>query len=250
MIDLHCHILPGVDDGSRSIEESIAILKSAKMAGFDTICFTPHYAEPMYLNNKKQNYEILQQVETKVKEEELPIQLLLGNEVFITGNMEELLKNGEISTLADTKYLLIELPMYQELAKEVVQTMLDKVREQGYKVVIAHPERYTYVQENPEKLIEYFGENVIFQGNYGSIIGSYGKNAQKTIKELLENKEIHYLSSDTHHVDRCFYEKFDKIKKKLLKVIEEEYFDCLSEKNPRLVIENGALIEPKQQNWD
>lgn len=243
MIDLHCHILPGVDDGSKNMEETISILKKATENGFDTICFTPHYVEPNYLNNKTQNYEILKQVKKRVEEEMIQVQLLLGNEIFIHENMNKLLQSKMISTLADSNYVLIELPMYQELPQEVVQKMLDSVKEKGFKVIIAHPERYTYIQKKPKMILEYFGEDVIFQGNYASIIGAYGKDAQKAIKKLLKDKIIHYLATDVHQDNRCFYEKFDEIKKKLLKVIDKDYFEIITETNPRLVIENKEVIK-------
>lgn len=242
MIDLHCHILPSVDDGSKSMEETIAILKKAKSAGFDTICFTPHYAEPQYKNTKKQNQEILDQVKQKIKEENISLELYLGNEIFIQENLQDLLVNGEIATLANSRYVLIELPMYQELPQEIVRKMFEKIKEKGFKVVIAHPERYQYIQKNPKKVLEYFGEDVILQGNYASVIGGYGGQAKKTIKTLLKQKSIHYLSSDVHQVKRCFYEVFDEIRKKLQKLVKEEYFKLLTEENPKRVIQNQEII--------
>lgn len=250
MIDLHCHILPNVDDGSKSIEETIAILKRARNAGFNIICFTPHYAEPQYLNSKQQNEKILEQVKEKIKAYDIKIDLLLGNEVFIRPNIKDLLENHEISTLNNTQYVLIEVPMFQELPQEIVKSMLDTVKQKGFKVVIAHPERYISIQKDPSKISEYFGENVIFQGNYASILGAYGKEAQKTIKKLLKDKRIHYFSSDVHHLDRCFYEVFDKIKNKLLKVIDEDYFELLSEINPRLIIENKKIVREIEEIKD
>lgn len=246
MIDLHSHILPGVDDGSRNMQETIELLKKAQKAGFHTICFTPHYAEPQYLNTKQQNYEIFKQVETRLKQENILIKILLGNEIFIHENMEDALENNKIATLANTHYVLIELPMYQELPQEVVQKMLDKVKQKGFKIVIAHPERYTYIQEKPEKLIEYFGEDIIFQGNYGSIIGAYGRGAQRTIKKLLKNKQIQYLSSDVHQKNRCFYDIFDEIKKKLLKVVDQNYLKIMTDINPRLIIEDKEVENGKK----
>lgn len=143
-------------------------------------------------------------------------------------------------------YALIELPMFQELPQEVVQKMLEPVRKRGLKVVIAHPERYTYIQRNPSKISEYFDDEIIFQSNYGSIIGAYGRDAQKTIKKLLKEKAIHYFSSDVHHVSQCFYDDFAVIKKKLLKIIDEEYFEILTEINPRLVLENKEIKNERE----
>ena len=243
MIDLHCHILPRVDDGSGGMRETITILEKAVDAGIDTICFTPHYAEPQYLNTKSQNQEVLEQVRARVNNQNIQLKLLLGNEVFIRPDIQNLLENGEISTLADSQYVLIEVPMFQELAQEVVQKMLNDVKQKGFKVVIAHPERYTYIQKNPNKLLEYFGDDVFFQANYGSIIGVYGRDAQKTIKKLLNDKVIHYFASDVHHRNRCFYDAFNEIKKKMLKIVDKDYFEILTEINPRLVIENKNLIK-------
>lgn len=243
MIDLHCHILPGVDDGSKGMRETITILEKAVDAGVDTICFTPHYAEPQYLNTKSQNQEVLEQVRARVNNQNIQLKLLLGNEVFIRPDIQNLLENGEISTLADSQYVLIEVPMFQELAQEVVQKMLNDVKQKGFKVVIAHPERYTYIQRNPNKLLEYFGDDVFFQANYGSIIGAYGRDAQKTIKKLLNDKVIHYFASDVHHRNRCFYDEFNEIKKKMLKIVDKDYFEILTEINPKLVIENKDLIK-------
>lgn len=243
MIDLHCHVLPDIDDGSRSMEETISILKKAENAGFDTICFTPHYADPQYLNTKIQNKEILERVKLQANIENINIKLLLGNEIFIHQNIDKLLEKGEISTLADSNYALIELPMYQKLPQEVVQTMLNPVREKGYKVVIAHPERYLYFQENPKEILEYLGDDVFYQANYASILGAYGKEAQKAIKKLLKEKVIHYFSSDVHQIYKCFYDEFDEIKKKLLKIVDEEYFELMTEINPKLIIENSQIIK-------
>ena len=247
MIDLHCHILPAVDDGSKNMEETIAILKKAEKAGFQKICFTPHYAEPTYINTKQENLQILEQVKRRMRDENISIEVFLGNEIFIHEDMELFLENGKVSTLADSSYVLIELPMYQELPQEVVKKMLYKVKEKGFQVVIAHPERYVYLQKKPKQILEYFGEDVIFQGNYGSIIGGYGKEAQKTIKKLLKNKIIHYFSSDVHQFKRCFYDVFDEINKKLQKMVDEEYFEKLTQINPKLVIENR---EVKNENMD
>lgn len=234
MIDLHCHILPGVDDGANDMEETITILKKAQKAGFHTICFTPHYAEPQYLNTKEQNIEVLKQVEIKAKEENLRIQFLLGNEIFINDKIEEFLENGTIATLANSRYALVEFPMYQELPQEVIQKILEPIRKHGFEVVIAHPERYRYIQENPKKLLEYFGEEVIFQANYASILGAYGREAKETMKRLLKDKVIQYLASDVHHEYRCFYDDFALIKKKLLKIVDEEYFEILTRKKSKI----------------
>ena len=243
MVDLHCHILPNVDDGSFSMDETVEILKQAANAGFDTICFTPHYAEPQYVKDKKQNQETLAKVKEKLEHKTIAIKLFLGNEVFLQDKMPELLECGKISSLADTQYILIELPMYQELPEEVVQKMIGSLQEKELKVVVAHPERYVYIQKSPDKLPQYFGENVIFQSNYASILGGYGREAQKTIKKLIKDRKIHYFATDTHHANNSIYEKMPIILKKLSKIVDEEYFEILTQANPRTIIENKEIQE-------
>ena len=243
MVDLHCHILPNVDDGSFSMEETIKTLKQAANAGFDTVCFTPHYAEPQYIQNKKQNQEVLEQVREELAREEIRMKLFLGNEVFLQDKMPELLENGVISSLADTQYILLELPMYQELPEEIVQKMIASLQKKGLKVVVAHPERYVYIQRNTNKLPEYFGENIIFQSNYASIIGGYGKEAQKTIKKLLKEKKIHYFATDTHHINNGIYENMQLILKKMSKMVDERYLEILTQTNPKAIIKNEEIEE-------
>lgn len=248
MVDLHCHILPGVDDGSFQMSETMKLLKKARDAGFDTICFTPHYAEPQYVRNKLQNLQVLKNVNAKLKQKNIVMNLFLGNEVFICDRIVELVKNGEILTLANSRYLLIELPMYQELPQEVVRKMIDPLLTKGFRVVVAHPERYTYIQKDPKKILEYLGEDVIFQSNYGSIIGAYGKDAQKTIKQLLKDKIVDYFATDTHHINRCFYEKMPEIQRKLLKMVDEKYFSILTERNPKAIILNREIKQIRRED--
>ena len=243
MVDLHCHILPNVDDGAHSMRETIELLKNAENAGFDTICFTPHYAEPYYTNSKIQNQDILEKVKEEAMKNNISLNLLLGNEIYINENLEELFSTGKITSLSETQYILVELPMYQELTPQIVQKFLEPIVQKGMKIIIAHPERYTYIQENPERIFEYCNENIFFQSNYASILGAYGRDAQKTLKKLLKNKVISYFSTDIHHTNRCFYNDIEKIKKKLRKIVDENYFEILTEKNPRLIIENEIIID-------
>ena len=186
---------------------------------------------------------IIAQVKEKLAQEKMEMNLFLGNEVFLQDKMPELLENGMISSLADTQYFLMELPMYQELPEEIVQKMIASLQEKGLKVIVAHPERYLYMQRNPSKLAEYFGENVIFQGNYASMIGGYGKEAQKTIKKLLKEKKIHYFATDTHHASNSIYENMQLILKKMSKIVDEKYLEILTQTNPSAIIENKEIEE-------
>lgn len=233
MIDFHTHILPGVDDGSRVEEESIKIIEQAKKAGFTDIIATSHYLEEHYEEDEETRKKLLEQLQSKVD-----VNLYLGNEFYITRNVEELLKDHKLSTINYSKYLLMELPFNNQVIflNEVIYKLLSL----GVVPIIAHPERYEYVQEDPDQLQELIDRGVLFQMNYGSIIGQYGKKAQKTAKYLLKNDYIHFLGSDTHRINGI-YLKIDKALKKIEKIVGKENLYRLTEVNPRCVLENNEL---------
>ncbi len=234
MIDFHSHILPNIDDGSRSLNETIHILKEAQKAGFTKIISTSHYIDGYYEANEDQRAKLL----NEVKENFQGMELYLGNEIYITNQMTELLSEKKASTINNSKYVLFELPMNTKAmdVKEVVFRLMEK----GYVPIIAHPERYKYVKENIEYVRELADMGVLFQSNYGSSIGMYGKKAQKTQKKLLEEGLIQFFGSDVHTVEQV-YTKMPKILKKLRKIISEEELEQFSTVNPQKVLNNEDI---------
>ncbi len=234
MIDFHSHILPNIDDGSRSLNETIHILKEAQKAGFTKIISTSHYIDGYYEANEDQRAKLL----NEVKENFQGMELYLGNEIYITNQMTDLLSEKKASTINNSKYVLFELPMNTKAmdVKEVVFRLMEK----GYVPIIAHPERYKYVKENIEYVRELADMGVLFQSNYGSSIGMYGKKAQKTQKKLLEEGLIQFFGSDVHTVEQV-YTKMPKILKKLRKIISEEELERFSTVNPQKVLNNEDI---------
>lgn len=192
MIDLHCHIIYDTDDGARTIENSINILREAEAAGFKKVCCTPHYIEPQYIKTKEENEAKLKIIKEKLLEENIDIELFLGNEVYVTDNMKDLIREGKISTIADTEYVLVELPIVQKLlnADEMIENLIFA----GYTVIMAHPERYIYAQKDLKYFDQFLERGVLLQGNYESLLGKYGKLAEKTLKKLLKEEKISLLS--------------------------------------------------------
>lgn len=237
MIDFHSHILPGIDDGSRNLEQSIAMVNEAKKVGFTKIISTSHYMENYYECNEKNRKELLEQVQKNVN----GIELCLGNEIYITNNIIELLQNGQASSINGTKYVLFEFPLITTRPmndKEVIYRLV----ENGYIPIIAHPERYPFIQENPDYLFELEEMGALFQANYGSIIGMYGLKAKKTLKILLKNNLISFFGSDVHRPEQV-YNKMPKIIKKLKKIISNEEFEEFTEINPEKVLKNENIIK-------
>lgn len=238
MKDIHSHLLYGIDDGSTSIEESIELLKKMNKQGIQELILTPHYVENSNYNCNNKDKEVLfNELEKRVKEENIDIKLYLGNEVFITNHFIELLKKKEIQTLNKSKYLLFEFPMSQiyNSTGEIINELVSK----GYIPVLAHPERYRAFQEHPEIVEEYLRMGVLFQGNFTSLFGKYGKTSEKMLKYLIKNKWITFLGSDTHH-DVKFNCK--KLEKKLLKITKDkQYVEDLMGNNFDKVINNQDI---------
>ena len=236
MIDFHAHILPNIDDGSASMEESINLIKEAEQAGFTGIISTSHYLQNYYECDEKERRRILAELANQVKvadaEAEMP-KLYLGSEIYISTDIVELLKEEKASTINGTNYVLFELPMNSKplFVKEVVYKLI----ENGYNPIIAHPERYSYVKENIEFVRELKNMGALFQSNYGSVIGMYGGSAKKTLKKLLKEELISFLGSDVHAVGQI-YPKIPKILRKLEKWISPEKLQELTTLNAEEIL--------------
>ncbi len=196
MIDIHSHLLPGVDDGFKTIEGSLKQLKQAEEEGVTSIVLTPHYIlnsefESSYAKNKK-IFSLLEKEKNKLG---INVNLYLSNEIYINDNIDKLIKSKKINPI-NNKYLLIELPLNNNLinAENIIFDLISK----GYKVILAHPERYMIFKKDRKRIDKYLSMGVMLQGNYKSLFGKYGKEAKKLLKYLLKTKKITFLGSDIH----------------------------------------------------
>lgn len=238
MIDFHSHIIPEIDDGSRSIEDTMLLIKEAKKAGFTKIISTSHYVSNQYEFDEESRRQLLELIKMGANNLGIDIEIFLGSEIYASYDMVELLKEHKASTINDTKYVLFELPMQNELPnlKNIIYDLMGN----GYRPIIAHPERYSYVKEDPNWLIQYIEIGVLFQSNYASIIGLYGKEAQKTVKQLLKNNMIHFLGSDVHRPE-TIYAKMPEIMQELRKILDRGQLNKLTRTNAELVLENKTI---------
>lgn len=132
----------------------------------------------------------------------------------------------------------MELPF--EYKPSNLKNLILKLRSNKYRPIVAHPERYTYVQENPNTLIELIDMGVLFQSNYGSIIGIYGKKAKKTVEVLLKNNFVHFLGSDVHR-EKTIYTEMPEILKRMKHIIPDEQLDELTTLNAKLVLSDEDI---------
>ncbi|MBR3229959.1 MAG: hypothetical protein IKF91_03935 [Bacilli bacterium] len=233
MIDIHSHLLYGIDDGSKSIEDSVDIIEELSKVGYTDIILTPHYiSHTKYNSPRDNNLILLNNLRSLLSDRNIEVNLYLGNEIYINHHIGDLLDDGKISSLNDSKYLLIELPMNGEY--DYMDVFEDLIYD-GYKVILAHPERYHAFQRDFDKIYELEEIGVYFQCNIESILGSYGRSAIKMVKRMFKEKKVSFLATDIHHKKKD-YGKFDKAKKKIGKYLSSSEIDDLLIKNPSKII--------------
>ena len=235
MIDIHSHIIPNVDDGARSVEETFNILKEAQEAGFTDVILTSHFLLNYYETNAQELIFWKEKLQEVLKKQGTKINLHSGMEIYITNQMEELLENKKILTLANSRYMLIELPLATNV--KYFDYVVYYLEAKGIKPIIAHPERYKCVQKDPDIVEEYIEKGCLIQCNYGSIVNLYGREAEKTIKTLLKKNQVHFLGSDVHRENGTYLIILDAIKK-IRKIIGENKINELTTINPKKILQN------------
>ena len=237
MTDIHSHILFDVDDGSKSIEESIELLKKLKEIGFNNIILTPHYIEGSeYSCKNSEKNERFKQLKEEISKQNIDINIYIGNEIFINNNIYELIKKAEIKTLNNTRNILVELPFHNQIVN--LEDIIYELKIKGLTPIIAHPERYTYFQKNYKEVDRLREEGFLFQGNYASILGYYGKEAQKLLKYMLKKQYIDYLGTDIHRINKTYViDNFKKIEKQIIKITKKDYYEEIKNNNDKVIKE-------------
>ena len=232
MIDIHTHILPGIDDGAADIYDSIEMAALARDNGTTVIVATPHCNLPgMYTNYFSKEYcSVFEQTKAILKREVPEITLLAGMEVFTTEALPRLLTEGKIFPINRTRYILMEFDFGEDpgFADEILR----KVKEVRAIPVIAHAERYEFIQDDPEIAYQWKRRGCEIQINKGSFMGRFGQRAQRTSFELLNHNLVTVVASDAHSpIQRttCMADAYDYLSGEY----PAEYLDALFDKNPQ-----------------
>ncbi len=198
MIDIHSHILPGVDDGSDSMETSLEMLSMAAESGVRAIFATPH----ANCRGEFDNYAsdrlkfALMELRRAAAEERIPIKICRGMEVLATDDMPELLEDGLIWTMNGTRYFLTEFNFEEE--PDFFFDIIGRCRDYGFRPIIAHPERYFAIREDPQLAYELCMAGSALQLNKGSLLGRFGPEVQETAELLIDHRLAACVASDAH----------------------------------------------------
>lgn len=201
MIDIHCHILPGMDDGAQKLEDSLAMAKKAVSDGITHILVTPHYKNGVYVNPKESILDRTKFLQQKLFENNIPLKLLPGQEVRLNGDLISDIEKKEIQFIdKDNQYLLIELPTAS--VPYYTEKLFLELGKMNVIPVIAHPERNQDFINNPDKLYDFILNGAFAQLTAGSYLGLFGKKIQKVSREFIKCNLVHFIASDAHNVSK------------------------------------------------
>ncbi len=240
MIDLHCHIVPGVDDGADSMDTTREMAFQAWSNGTYAVVATPHFNrpdQPEELSVSDIKRQCRRTVE-KLRENGCPLDLYYGMEMFVTKRLPWLLDEKEYITLGLSKYLLMEFFVDERFS--TMGEMIQSVFDHGLIPVIAHPERYETIQRQPERVGEWFNKGVVVQLNKGTIMGRMGNRSERTAWWLLQQGLVHVVASDAHS-SRTRNANLDELRRMLFREFPPSYAELLLEINPSHIINDEPV---------
>ncbi|MFD2699372.1 tyrosine-protein phosphatase [Paenibacillus shunpengii] len=200
MIEIHCHILPGLDDGPTSMVRSLAMAQAAVAAGITKIIATPHHLNVSHDNPSHQVEEAVQLFNLELREHNIPLQVRSGQEIRIHPRLIDLLNNEELLTLASSKYMLLELPSRE--VPSFFPNLLHELKVRNIIPIIAHPERNAVLLREPELLGQYMSQGALCQITAQSFLGLFGRKVQKWCFHFCKQNGFHFISSDAHDTER------------------------------------------------
>ncbi len=238
LCDLHTHILPGIDDGASTMEYALEMLKNAVASDVEFIVATPHCNTP----GERKNYldPDLQERFTRLQQAaaSLPIQLALGAEVHVTEELSTHLMEGRLPSINGSRYLLTEFPMHFQ--KNDFIKVLQEIKTCGYIPLVAHPERYRTVCEQPQMVEQWLNMGCHVQLTGGSILGESGKTVQRTAAFLLRYDMVACIASDAHGINwrsNFLLDVYDHLSVHYSK----QYAQCLMYTNPMRICNDQSL---------
>jgi protein-tyrosine phosphatase len=243
MIDIHCHILPGVDDGAQSLSDSIAMAKKAVEQGIHTIVATPHHKNSRYENSKKPIIDRVKKLNEAIRLEKIELEVIPGQEVRIHGEMVEGYQLGDILTVNHTPYVLVEFPSNH--VPRYTEKLFYDLQMKGLIPVIVHPERNQEIIERPDVIYKMVEKGALTQITASSVCGDFGKKIKNFSLQLIEANLTHFIASDAHNITNRGFKM-----REAFAVIGKKYgsdFVYMYEENSALIIEGKHVYREEPE---
>jgi protein-tyrosine phosphatase len=245
MIDIHCHLLPGVDDGAKDIDIALEMARKAVSEGITTIFATPHHKNGPFENTKSSILLEVEKLNKLVNAANIPLTVLPGQETRIFGEMVDAYQSEELLSLNDEhKYILVEFPSNH--VPRYTNRLFFDMQQQGLTPIIVHPERNAEIIENSEILYKLIKDGALVQVTAASVTGHFGKKIQKFSLDLINHNLTHFLASDAHNTtNRTF------LLRDAYEYVEQEcgsFYRYYLQENPELLVKNQFIFaEPPEQ---
>ena len=195
-IDIHSHLLPGIDDGVKSVKESIEAIEGLMKLGFKGCVTTPHFYEEVYPNDERSVLALGEEMIHEIKKRSLDFELQVAGEYFIDTCLLEKIKSGVPLNSFGKKYVLVETSFMEK--PQIFEEVIFELRTADYQPVLAHPERYQYLFESPNLAQEWNDQGLLMQVTTGSLAGIYGKGPQKLARNFIDMNIVNFVGSDLH----------------------------------------------------
>lgn len=196
MYDIHCHILPDLDDGPKTLEDAVAMARIAAADGTHTIIATPHGEQVVIKGGKEALNERVRSFAETLRTEGIDLRINTGVEYFLDTALLQQAKEGRVVTLNGSRYVLVELDFHQWSPH--TEEAFFQLQLAGYIPVLAHPERQANIQQSPERLESLVERGVLSEVTAGSLLGEFGDRAQGSAEELVRRGLVHFIASDGH----------------------------------------------------
>lgn len=196
-IDMHSHLLPDLDDGLQTMEQTIDFVKEMQKLGYKKLICTPHILPDVHNNSPETILPRLEEVRKALRENDINVEIEAAAEYMVGSEFQESIQRGDKLLTFGKNYILIEMS-YAAPSQNINEVIFD-LKIKGYKPILAHPERYNYYLGNNDIYEDFLGRGCLLQLNLLSLTGFYGKPVQKAAEHLVKNKLISFIGSDMHH---------------------------------------------------
>lgn len=200
MIDLHCHILPGIDDGAPSLEVALAMARAAVIDGIKITACTPHIYPGLYDNSQEIISKAIADFEIELQRNDIPLSLTIGADTHMAPELLQGIREGRVPTLGHSRFLLLEPPHH--VAPPRLEESVFQLLAAGIVPVITHPERLTWIETQYSKMVSLVNGGAWMQITSGSLTGRFGRRPKYWAERMVDERLVHILATDSHHIDK------------------------------------------------